>query len=288
VEFGTPREGDLVSKVCLILLNWNGWRDTSACLSSLQHLNYENCRIVVVDNGSTDDSCARLRNAFPSVEVIQTGKNLGFAGGCNVGIRQALEDGAEFVWLLNNDTTVDPEALSTLVDKAISQVDIGAVGSAIYFADDRGRLEAWGGGRINFLLGRSRHFVASVADERVQFITGASLLLRRNAIEVVGQLDEGFFMYWEDADYCFRLRRAGWRLAVAGQSKVWHKGSASVGKRSARMDTYFNASAVRFFERHACVPLVPLSVGIGLRLLKRVAARDWERVRAVWAGVSGL
>jgi len=274
--------------IAVIVVNWNGWRDTSACLSSLQYLNYDNFRVVVVDNGSTDDSCARLRDAFPRVEVIETGKNLGFAGGCNVGIRRAMDDGAEFAWLLNNDTTVDPDALNALVDKAVSGVDIGAVGSAIYTANDPERLEAWGGGHINFCLGRSRHFVVPVADEKVQFITGASLLLPRKAIETVGELDEGFFMYWEDADYCFRLRSAGWRLGVAGQSKIWHKGSASVGKRSARMDTYFNASAVRFFERHATAPVVPVWVGIGLRLLKRVSARDWERVRAVWAGANGV
>jgi GT2 family glycosyltransferase len=155
-------------------------------------------------------------------------------------------------------------------------------------ASDPSRLEAWGGGHINFWLGRSRHFIAPVADDKVQFITGASLLIPRKIIETIGELDEGFFMYWEDADYCFRLRSAGWRVAVAGESKIWHKGSASVGKRSARMDTYFNASAVRFFARHASAPLVPLWVGIGLRLLKRAAARDWERVRAVWAGASGV
>ena len=278
----------MVPKVYVIVLNWNGWSDTAACLSSLQQLSYENFRVVVVDNDSTDDSCARLRAAFPWANVVEAGKNLGFAGGCNFGMRPALVDGAEFVWLLNNDTTVAPDALTALVDKALSAPDIGAVGSAIYCAHDPEQLESWGGGRINFILGRSRPLLMPVADERVEFITGASLLLSRKVIETVGQLDEGFFMYWEDADYCLRLRDAGWRLAVAGQSKVWHKGSASIGKRSVRMDTCFNASAVRFFDRHARVPIVPLGVGIGLRLVKRIVARDWERVRAVWAGANVL
>lgn len=274
-------------KVHVIVLNWNGWADTSLCLSSLQHLDYLNCSVIVIDNGSTDDSAACIREGFPWVELIETGKNLGFAGGCNVGIARSLAEGADFVWLLNNDTTVAPGALKSLVDKATSGSRIGAVGSAIYSAEDTERLEVWGGGRVNFLLGRARHFLKPVCDDKIQFITGASLLLRRTVIETLGVFDEGFFMYWEDADCCFRLRRAGWRLAVAGQSKVWHKGSASVGWGSAKMDTYFNASAARFFQKHSRMPGVPLWTGVALRLAKRAIVGDWDRVRAVWVGANG-
>jgi GT2 family glycosyltransferase len=275
------------SKLWVILLNWNGWADTSACLSSLQHLDYANCNILVVDNGSTDDSVQRIRGAFPDVEVLESGRNLGFAGGCNAGIVRALAGGADYVWLLNNDTTVDPAAARNLVSKAMSDPRIGAVGSAIYFADQPERLQAWGGGAVNFWLGRSRHFLKPVPDARVEFITGASLLLTRAALEAIGFFDEAFFMYWEDADYSFRLRRSGWRLAVAGDSKVWHKGSASVGLRSAKMDTYFNASAARFFQKHAPVPVIALWSGVSLRLAKRLFLGDFDRARAVWYGAHG-
>jgi GT2 family glycosyltransferase len=271
-------------KAHVIVLNWNGWSHTSACLFSLQHLNYRNYRVIVVDNGSTDDSASRIREQFPMIELVETGRNLGFAGGCNVGIARSLAEGADYVWLLNNDTTVEPGALQSLVDKAMSGPHIGAVGSAIYSAEDPERLEAWGGGRVNFLLGRSRHFVKPVCDEKIHFITGASLLLPRTVIETLGVFDEGFFLYWEDADFCFRLRRAGWRLAVAGQSKVWHKGSASVGPRSARMDSCFNASAARFFNQYSPVPLLSIWVGVSLRIAKRLIAGDWKRALAVWVG----
>ena len=93
-------------------------------------------------------------------------------------------------------------------------------------------------------------------------------------------------MYWEDADYCFRIRAEGWRLAVAGESKVWHKGSASVGPGSATMDFYFNASAARFFHRYSSVPLLSTWVGVLLRVAKRLMVRDWKRTRAVWAGAT--
>jgi GT2 family glycosyltransferase len=276
----------LQDKVFVVVLNFNGWRDTEVCLSSLQHLHYDNYEVIVVDNGSTEDSSFRLTSEFPSVRLIETGKNLGFAGGCNVGIRFALAHGAQFIWLLNNDTTVDCSALQALVDTAKSDPCIAAVGSAIYDMNAPERMQAWGGGHVNFYLGRSRHFLETVDDNQIEFITGASMLISREAIESVGLLDDGFFMYWEDADYCFRLRHEKWKLAVAAQSKVWHKSSASVGAKSARMDAYFNASALRFFRKHARIPSATLWIGVGLRLAKRMMSGDWTRVRAVWSGVS--
>jgi GT2 family glycosyltransferase len=276
----------LRDKAYIIVLNWNGWEDTSRCLSSLQQLDYRNHCVIVVDNGSTDDSVARICEAFPAVKLVETGKNLGFAGGCNVGIREALAEGADFIWLLNNDTIVDPGALRAMVDKAGTNPRVGAVGSAIYFMDEPQQMQVWGGGYINLWLGRSGHFLQPVPDQRIPFLTGASLLISRRAIEVVGMLDEGFFMYWEDADFCFRLRRAGWLLAVAGKSRVWHKGATFVGKGSVSSYRYFNASASRFFKKHAPVPLFSFWVGFGLRLAKRMVVGDWERTRAVWAGMT--
>jgi GT2 family glycosyltransferase len=267
-----------------VLLNWNGWKDTVECLSSLQKLEYGNNRVLVVDNGSTNDSVARILAQFPQVEIIEMGKNLGFAGGCNAGIRAAIDRGAEYVWLLNNDTTVDPGALRAMVARAEADPKVGAVGSAIYSAGEPERLQAWGGGYVNFWLGHSRHFLSAVSDEKIQFLTAASLLLRRPALESFGLFDEGFFMYWEDADYCSRLRRAGWRLAVAGGSKVFHKEQGSVGKKSALLDTYFNRSAMRFFEKNAPLPFISIWTGIALRVAKRAMAGDWKRARAVWAG----
>src|SRR5450631_1920251 len=281
------RESDVDPRAHVIVLNWNGWRDTSECLCSLQQLNYANYRVIVVDNGSTDDSVSRIRKQFPAIELVETHKNLGFAGGCNVGIALALADGADYIWLLNNDTIADVDALSALVVKAESNPHFGAVGSAIYPPTDTHRLQAWGGGYVNFWVGRSRHFKRPVPDSKIKFLTGASLFIRRQAVDEIGSLDDGFFMYWEDADYCFRLRSGGWKLAVAGNSKVWHKESSSVGKGSSRMDAYFNASAARFFRKHAVLPGLSLWTGVTLSLVKRVVAGEWDRVRAAWVGANG-
>ncbi len=122
--------------VYIILLNWNGWKDTVECVESCRKLSYPDVRIVIVDNGSTDGSETRLRERFPDLELIQTGANLGFAGGNNVGIRYALEKGAEYVWLLNNDTIADAEALSALVQAAEDDQTVGMVGSKIVYHDD--------------------------------------------------------------------------------------------------------------------------------------------------------
>ena len=275
------------AKVHVIVLNWNGWADTSSCLSSLEHLNYQPYQVIVVDNGSTDDSASRLRRQFPALELIETGKNLGFAGGCNVGIRQALDQGADFIWLLNNDTTVDPGALQALVDKARENQRIGAVGSAIYFMDEPQRIQAWGGGYINLWLGRSEHFLKRISDRQIQFLTGASLLLSRPALQAVGMLDEGFFMYWEDADFCFRLRRAGLQLAVAGRSIVWHKGSDDLGEGERSVPT-----STSMPPPHASLESTPLcrfflsGWGLLCGLRKEYSWEDWERTRAVWAGMT--
>lgn len=272
-------------RVHVVLVHWNSWGETSTCLSSLQKLRYDNRKVIVVDNGSADDSVSRIREGFPWAEVVLTGKNLGFPCGCNVGIRQALSEGTDYVWLLNNDTVADPGALDALVAKAESDPRIGAVGSAIYCMEAPTQLQAWGGGYVNFWLGRTRHLVKPVPDEKIQYITGASLLLPRRVLETVGLLDEQIFLYWDDPEYCWRLRRAGWKLAVAGQSKIWHKGMVAYGRKNPKLDIFYNASAVRFFVRHSPIPLISLWVGTTLRIAKRLVLGDWERARAIWAGV---
>ena len=275
----------MAPSVYVIVLNWNNYPYTLGCLASLEKLDYPNYHIIVVDNGSTDDSVRRIRNAYPSVTLLKIEGNVGFAGGNNVGIRYALEQGADYVWLLNNDTRVDPNALTAMVSVAERDPKAGAVGAVLYYMDEPERVQAWGGGRVSLWWGISRHFTAPVPVERIHYITGASLLIRREALEEVGLLDEGFFMYWEDADFGFRLRKAGWKIAVASSARVWHKESASLGKRNPVMDRYFSASAARFFQHHAPYPVVPILVGFWGRLAKRVIRLDLEGVKESWRGM---
>jgi len=289
-EFGTRESGggghccSEESLVYIVLLVWNNWRDTVGCLNSLQGMSYANWRAVIVDNGSSDDSVQRIREVYPTGIFIENGRNLGFAGGCNVGIRQAMEDGAEYVWLLNTDTTVAKNALGAMVNRAKQESAVGVVGSVIYCMDKPSKLQAWGGGYVNFWIGRSRHFTRRVSDRALEFITGASMLIPRHALASVGLLDEGFFMYWEDSDYCYRMRGAGWGIATASDSVVYHKGSATFVGRGHLSDAYFTESARRFFRKHAKFPSLSLWVGIGFSMLKRIILGRWKTIPAVWPG----
>ncbi len=271
-----------MKRVDVVVLNWNGWQDTLACLASLARLDYPDFRLLVVDNGSTDGSAEKIRQAMPLVELLQTGANLGFGGGCNAGLRHALAGNAEYVWLVNSDATVDPGALSALVAMAEHNPALGSVGSVLHEADGSGAIQLWGGGRVNLWLGLSRHQTAPGLPD---FISGASVLLRRTALQEVGFFDDQtFFMYWEDTDLAFRLRGAGWQLAVADKSRIWHKQSATLGKDSPLLDQYFTQSAVRFFRRHAPVPFIPVSLMLIRLLFKRLALGKLDRVRAVLEG----
>ena len=271
-----------MKRVDVVVLNWNGWQDTIACLESLQRQDYSHFNVLVVDNDSIDGSVEKIRQAMPSIELLQTGANLGFGGGCNAGIKPALARGADYVWLINSDATVDPGALSALVRMADLNPALGAVGSVLYEADQHDQIQLWGGGIINLWLGRSQH---RLSPGPLDFISGASVLLRRVALEEVGLFDQAtFFMYWEDTDLCFRLRRANWQLAVAEDSWVWHRQSASLGQRSPLLDEYFTRSEIRFLKRYAPIPFISISFMLGMRLAKRLTLGDIRRASAVLRG----
>jgi GT2 family glycosyltransferase len=274
-----------MKRVDVVVLNWNGWRDTLTCLTSLSLQDYPNFKVLVVDNGSTDDSVQQIIRAMPSVELLQTGANLGFGGGCNVGIRHALSRNADYVWLINSDATAHPQALTALVRVANKNLGIASVGSVLYEVDVPDKVQLWGGGRVQLWSGKSRHQLLPGA---LDFISGASLLLRSSALESVGLFDQtSYFMYWEDTDIAFRLRNNGWQLSVATDSKVWHKESASLGKKSPLLDEYFTKSAIRFFRRHAPIPLIPIILMLARMLTKRILMGELGRAMAVVRGAAG-
>ena len=271
-----------MKRVAVVVLNWNGWQDTIRCVASLQLMDYLDVRLLLVDNGSTDGSVEYIRKVFPSVDLLQTGANLGFGGGCNVGIRHAITLGAEYVWLVNSDATVDPGALKALVKLADQCPSLGSVGSVVYEADQVNHIQLWGGGRVNLWLGTSRH---CRVEGPIDFVSGASVLLRCAALQNVGLFDEDrFFMYWEDTDLAFRLRNAGWRLAVATDSKIWHKQSSSLGKGSLLLDQYATQSCVRFLRRHSPVPTISIFLMLLRMVVKRILIASPGRLGAVLKG----
>jgi GT2 family glycosyltransferase len=271
--------------VACILLNWNGWQDTVACLAALAKVTYGNFSTVVVDNGSRNDSVIRIREACPGIALLETGKNLGFAGGNNVGIRHALDQGAEYIWLLNNDTEPYPSALTELVDKALSNPRLGAIGSTLMYAHDPRSVQAWGGGRINVWIGRSFHTLVPQDDDWFDYITAASLLMPRQALEDVGLLDEEFFLYWEDGDLGFRLRKGGWKLGVAAGSIVLHREHASTGRNRRVIDRYVIASGIRFLSKHSPAPWLSIPLFLSLRVWKRLLTGQFRGIGDLLGGI---
>lgn len=248
-------------KAYIIVLNWNGKADTLDCLESLRFTNYDNYQVVLVDNGSEDDSVAAVRQKFPEVEVVETGKNLGFAGGNNVGIEYALKQGADYVFLINNDTTVDPDYLKELVDVARADSAVGAVGSKIMYYSEPERI--WfAGGTINWLKNKGEHLGLDQIDagqfdrlREVGYLTGCALLVKREVVEKIGVLEDDYFLYYEDADYSLRIQNANYKTVYAPKSKIYHKVSRSTKPGSASYVYYHVRNGLVNARRNGSLPV---------------------------------
>lgn len=214
------------NKISVVILNWNGKKDTIACLESIAQAN-----VIVVDNGSTDDSVKVIKEQFPWVTLIETGQNLGYAGGNNVGIEYALKNGADLVLLLNNDTIVDPKLLETLDSYAKSHPEIGIFGARPLRFYDPEKLDHLGGkwneekGEFD-LIGLQEKSDFQFTGE-LDYVCGCSVLIRKQVFEKIGLLEPAFFLFWEEADFCMRAKKAKFGIGICDQAQLWHKVSAS-------------------------------------------------------------
>lgn len=244
----------------VVVLNWNGLEDTRSLLRTL-----ERCRVpegwrlevIVVDNGSSDGSVGALGREFPAVELVALGENRRFAGGNNAGLARALERGADAVMLLNNDTEADPGLVERLLLALDQHPGAGAVAPLIYFAAPSDRIW-YAGGRLVPALGLAAHRGLRSRDdgrfrsvEDTGYLTGCCLLATREAWERVGPLDERYFIYAEDADWCLRARAQGLRLLFVPTARLWHKVSASAGGESAWKIYQRLRANLALFARHA-------------------------------------
>jgi len=248
-----------VRRIALLVLNWNGKEDTARCLDSLRALHPPRdgeVRVLVVDNGSTDGSAEMLRTRYPWANVIETGANLRYAGGNNAGIRPLLEEGTEFILLLNNDTEADPDLVRELVDEADRAAHAGLFGPLIL--DANGRVWFAGGG-VNLALGLTWHRGIGGVDPGTRgeardtdYLSGCCLLVRREVFEKIGLLDDGYFLYAEDTDFCLRARAAGFACRYVPRARLVHRVSASTGGAINPFKAYQRTRAgIRLFARHA-------------------------------------
>jgi hypothetical protein len=235
-------------KVCIIILNWNGLKDTLECLESVYELDYRNFEVIVVDNGSQDESVSAIKRNFPDVILIENKENLGFAGGNNVGIKFAIENGADFVFLLNNDTVVAPDTLARMVEAYDNLENAGFLGCKIYFYDRPNVIQHFGGEIMFEPVLYGRHIGDGDEDrgqfeyvQKCDYVTGCAVFASRSVIDRVGVLDERYFAYWEDADWGMRANRLGLNNYVIPAAKVWHKVSSSLDGGSHPLRYYFIA-----------------------------------------------
>jgi GT2 family glycosyltransferase len=229
-----------------VVLSWNGREDTLRCLESLTRVESSALEIVCVDNGSTDGSQQAVRERFPHVVLIEAEANLGYSGGNNLGIRHALERGAQWVMLVNNDATVAPDVIDGFERAARERPRAGILAGKVYLADRPQRI--WfAGQRVSELLGYSGRPRGYRRPDGPRYsrirstgrAVGALMAVSRKAIEAVGLLDEDLFAYVEDVDWALRVRRAGMEVVFAPDARAWHRVSASSGGEAASTQTLY-------------------------------------------------
>ena len=309
------------ANVAVIVLNYGSAAHILECLDSLRRLEYGSYYVVVVDNGSkvgTVEQIAKwikytgghLCDATAStvtwqwaghrIFLIQTGKNLGYAGGNNVGIRYALSMGADYVWILNNDTEVHPDSLTRLVERAEEDESIGICGSTLLYYHDRTRVQALGGAKYNKWLGvtkpigggdvwgRIKGTIDRDAVERqMDYVAGASMLVSRKFIEKVGLMCEEYFLYYEELDWAIRGKKHGFRLAWAPDSIVYHKEGATTGggadprQRSLRSDYWSIRNRIYFTYKFYPYALPTIYFGLLGAIFNRVRRRQFNHAMMI-------
>lgn len=225
--------------VYIILVNYNGYKDTIECINSLTKINYDNYKIVIVDNASTDNSLNILKEKLKDCVIIQEKSNLGFAGGNNLGIKYALNHKADYVMLLNNDTLVEPNFLNIMIDSFNKDYKIGMVGCKIMYYPEK-NIIWYGGGCIDWFKFIGIHYGIGQADKgqcdnerEIDFMTGCCILMKKEVLKKVGFLSEEYFMYFEDVDFCVKVREAGYKIWYNFNAIIYHKvGLSSGGEES--------------------------------------------------------
>jgi GT2 family glycosyltransferase len=287
------REYPLVS---IITVNYNQTEVTRELLQSLQQITYPAFEIIVVDNGSRDDSVLALKEEFREITVIQTGKNLGFAGGNNVGIRRGK---GEYFLLINNDVIATQTFLEPLVDALIDNEDGGLASPRILYYGKDELIQYAGAVRINSLTGRGRK-IGHLQHDRGQYNSvtttalghGACLLISNKVLKSVGLLPEVYFLYYEEHDFAEQAKAKGFGIYYVGTSKVYHKESVSIGKANPLKTFYQTRNRILYLKRNSSPLMLAVFllfffvIAVPKRTVKYLLKKDFENLRAYFTGIS--
>lgn len=229
-------------RICIVIVNYNGEKYQNDCIRTIKNSAYKNYEIVVVDNDSTDNSIYMLRKEYPEVSVIELNENRGVTGGNNAGIQYSMQIKADYTLLMNNDVELDKNTIQELVNAASE--DMVTVPKIFYF--DRKEMLWYGGGYLNWNWGTGIHqFYREIdrgqadAQRIVTYSPTCCMLVHNSVFEKIGMMDEAYFMYFDDTDFCARLETAGIPLLYVPGSFLWHKVSSSTGGESSKLSVYY-------------------------------------------------
>lgn len=283
--------------VSVVVVRHNNIPDTVECLDSLMRQSYSNLKITLIDNGSTDDALEYFKEHYPTIDHIFIQENLGFSGGYNRGINHSLESRPDFIFIINNDISLDPDTIKFLVDAAEGP-SVGVTAPIIYYYSNPERVWSAGGkiSRLSLQMtdnhGRSKtHTHISEKD----FLTGCALLIKREVFEQIGIFDDLFRCFFEDSDLCYRIRKAGYRLLLVPQAKIWHKVSVTYGGSDSPVERYWmGRGSILFLKKHAqswqWIFIIPWRIYSTLKiivrlLIKRKTQAAGAYLQGTWVGI---
>lgn len=241
--------------VYVIILNYNGYADTINCINSVKKSSCHKMKILIIDNGSQDESEKKIRETFPELEVIQTGKNLGFAGGNNIGIRRAMGEGADYICILNNDVVVSEDMLSILLNSL--QQDARRVVGPVTMMWNTETIHSTGM-KINFYTGTAdiinlwkEYCDIDKQDLYCDYLEGTCLMFSKEFVEEVGMIPEVYFLYYEETEWCCKAKRKGFDVVCIPSAQLWHKGSVAANKITGLKQYFEDRNRVLFERRNA-------------------------------------
>lgn len=288
--------------IYIILVNYKGYADTKECIESLEKLNYENYKIVVVDNASEDNSLELLKKNYTNHIILASNTNLGFSGGNNLGIEYALKNGAEFILLLNNDTIVNENLLFNMLQTFKRDSEVGICGGKILLYSNN-EVISHAGGYVDMFKFTTVHYGMDgvTTDENynyereVGFVSGCLMLIKNEVFEKVGLLPEEYFMYYEDTDFCMKVIEAGYKIYYNPLAEIFHKVSmSSGGEDSPFLIKWSTRNRLIFMNKYKHkVKTVKYMFSLGyvygtraIRYLHYKLKGDIERARAIKEGLS--
>lgn len=285
-------ETSVMPVVYAVVLAFNHYNDTHECLLSLRNSDYDNLSIVVVDNGSSDGTPDKIRKEFPGVHLIETRHNLGVPWGFNVGFKYALNAGAEYILMLNNDTIVDPRMISSLVAAGQSNPDAGILAPKVLYYDRPNVIWAIGGRYRLFppahvIVGQDLSSSSFTKPGYLEYALSCGLLIHRRAFEKAGLFDPGYFFFFDDWDFSHRVRAHGLKIIFVPEAKMWHKVSKTTRQpgQEALFWKVWGESATRFYRRHGNPPLLSVFVHVGFIMLREALKGNLPMLRSFWSGV---